>query len=261
MRKKAKYILASLLMFCFTTSVKAEECSYEKQVELNNIAATVKATYEETKIDTGLKTHPVDPATGEIDPNKEEPYYEDGFKVKILNITENIYVRVADTSKTTSYYDEDGDLIEDEKETYYYYEDTDKGTLTLDTISADTIHTYEIEIYDLAEDCSIGELRKITFRTPMYNSYSSLGACVENPEFEYCKKYISQPLNITLTDFMKRYDEYIEKNQKVTEEKENKLKDFYEKNKKVILITGSILIIVGVATTAIIVIRRRSRLI
>lgn len=251
MRKSAKCVLATLLMFCFAGNVKAAECSYDKQVELNNQAATVKAIYEEVDIDTGQTVYDVDPNTGEIDVTKEIPYIVSGFTLKILNITKDIYISVEDNGN----------------EKLYHYSDTDNGTLVLWTKEADSIYNYKIKVYGSSGDCNTGMLRSIDVKVPMYNWFSSLAICQSAPEFQYCQKYVTSELNITLDKFYSEINNYTSsKEQEKVEKKENKtfkqkIQEFYKENKKGIIIAISIVAVAGVATTAIIVVKRRSRLI
>lgn len=253
MRKNAKYIkyiILSLLSFCFVVNVSAEECSYEKQVELNNIASTVKATYEEVEIDTGETTYYVNPETDEVDINKEVSVTQKGFDIKILNITDDLYITI--TNQNTG----------DSKD--YYYSNSNSGTISLGVINAQEITTYSIKI-SAYRNCSGQELRTINLVIPKYNEYSELAFCNENPDFQYCQKYVtSEDYDITFEQFYKAMEKYKEENplkeEIVKKEDKDKFKEFFEKNKKVLIIAIAILI-VGGTTTVIIVIRRRSRLI
>lgn len=247
MRKNAKYILATLLLLCVTTSVNAEECDYAKQVELNNEASTVKAIYEETEIDTGMTTYYIDEETEEVDESKIIPLTEKGFTVKILNITENIYVHVSNDYDNT------------EKD--YYYKDTDNGVLVLNSFASDNVYNYKITVRGNSDGCSGKELRNITLMVPKYNEFSQLSACDEYPDFQYCQKFTSSMEEITISEFQKKLDEYKKNNKSQTAiEREIKEKNDEEKNKKMIIIAVVCLIVVGVATS-VIIIRKRSRLI
>ena len=243
MRKKAKYILASLLMFCFiTTSVNAEdECSYEKQVELNNLAATVKAVYEETGIDSGISYIPEE----EGDPDGEIMF--PAFKVKILNLSDNIFVNI------------EGDGLESKS---YYNSEVKNSTVELEPRLADDIYKYTIEVRGNVEGCYGEKLRTIELVVPKYNEFSEYDICKDIPGFEYCQKYTTASLEgISMAEFAKRAEDYkknhkseIEKN-----EKKNVIKNVL-KNKKVITVL-IVIAVLGVATATVLVIRRRSRLI
>lgn len=250
MRKNAKYILVSLMSFCFAVNVNAAECSYEKQVELNNIASTVKATYEETEIDTGETESYVD-EDGIIDESKQIPIKEKGFNVKVLNLTENTYIKV--NNETTGVSKE------------YYYSDSDNGTVTIGTYKADKVYSYSIVVRAIDNECSGIELRTINFVTPMYNPYSKYSFCKEYPNFEYCQEYTTDS-SFDLNDFIAKSNAYRNSNKKddqknETKKTQNKFLDFIKKNKKLLIVIGSIILIAGVTTIVIIIIRKRSRLI
>lgn len=252
MRKIAKGVLTALLMFCVVNSVNAAECSYERQVQLNDLAATVKETYQAVEVDTGRTTYYIDPETEIIDPNRVVKIMEKGFEVSVLNITEDLYLEVSEDGTNTT-------------KTYRYSDATD-NTVKLGTVVADKVITYTIKVKAATGDCAGTDLRTITLVLPRYNSYSELSYCDDNPNFEYCQEYITGE-DITYEEFLERTQNYVEPNKTTTEKTDedttfaDKLKDFYKKNKKVILIAGGAIVIMGVATAAIIVIRRRSRLI
>ena len=249
MRKNAKLILAALLLFCVTTSVNAEECDYSKQVELNTEASTVKAVYEETEIDTGETLFYVD-EDGIIDTSKEVPVVKKGFNVKLMNLTENIYANVVS---------DDGSVDDT-----FFYSDTDKGTVTIATIPADNIVNFKIELGSGLENCGDNSLRIINLTTPKFNEYSKSDFCNQYPDFEYCQEFTTT-LDIDYADFIQAADDYKVKVDSIKQEKENKkvsnkIKNFVKENKMLIII-ASILIVVGVATSVILVKRKRSRLI
>lgn len=249
MRKNAKYILVSLLSFCFAVNVNAAECSYEKQVELNNIASTVKATYEETEIETGETYSYVDD-DGIIHTDKQLAIKEKGFDVKLLNLTSDISVTVTS---------DDGRINKT-----YFYSDSNNGTVDLGKVLADKVITYTIKVYSNVDGCNL-DLRTINLVTPMYNSYSEMGFCTDYPNFEYCQEYTTDT-TYNLDDFMKKSEEYRKTNKKEeqkneTKKTQNKFLDFIKKNKKLLIVIGAIILIAGVTTIVIIIIRKRSRLI
>lgn len=247
MRKCAKYVLVTLLMFCFATSVKAEECSYEKKVDLAKQAASVKLTYEAVQIDADYTAF--NEGIGQ-----EVPVKEEGFRIKILNITKELSVTVSNSSN--------------EGEKTYYYNDTENGTLTLGDFLADEVVTYTLKIEAYAEGCYGEDLLTNNFVVPRWNEYSEYTVCEDYPEYDFCQKYTTSTKNMTLVDFQKGIENYKKNHKSVTKIKQdekksffNKIKDFFKKNKKVIVISVIALVIVGVATTTILIIRRRSRLI
>ncbi len=248
MRKNAKYILVSLLSFCFAVNVNAAECSYEKQVELNNIASTVKATYEAVDIDSGEKYY--DETFDENgNPNMKE-YYVKGFKVKLLNITNELSAEVTNSlgqSRTIS------------------YSDTDNGTIDLWTNKAENLITYSIKIRAADGDCAGIELRTIEILIPRYNYYSETSFCQNNPEFEYCQEFTTSSSDIDSIKFDEMSKKYTEEKNKDNKKEKiqknsflNKIKIFF-KEKGVIIF--SIIGIMGLIVVILLIIRKRRRLI
>lgn len=249
MRKNAKYLLLTLLIFCFAVKVDAAECSYEKQVELNNLAATVKATYEEVEIDTGETYSYVDD-DGIIYPDNQIPVKGKGFNVKLLNLTNDMSATITS---------DDGRI----NKTYFYSNSKD-GTVDLGNVLANKVVTYTIKIYSNVEGCNL-DLRTIMLVTPMYNSYSEMGFCSDYPNFEYCQEYTTDT-TYNLKDFREKAEEYRktnkkEENKEKTNKTENKFLNFIKNNKKLLIVIGSIILIAGVTTIVIIIIKKRSRLI
>lgn len=228
----------------------ASSCTYEQQAELNDIVANVKANYEPKEILNGK----AEAIYEEPDENGNVPwvdFYSKGFEISILNITEDIYVRVTNN-------------IDDEIRTFYY-KDTKDGVGTFETKESDELVTYTIEVYANKYSCAGEEFRKFSITTPIYNEYSNFRECEGHEDFYYCQQYITSD-NIPVYDFAEQLEKYVkEKEQKQEEEgKKNKsffekIKEFYNNNKLIINIVGGVVIIIGVTTTAILVKKKRSR--
>lgn len=255
MKKIVNSVITIILLLVFTINVNAAECSYEEQVKLNDIAATLKATYEEIDYETGEMSYYVDPETGIIDTDRLEKETTKGFKVSLLNITDQIQVEV--TNETTG------------ETNTYNASNTDNGTVILTARPADMIYNYKFVIRARGGDCTGTELRIMNLVVPKYNEYSDTSACTDYPNYQYCQKYLTTDLDIDFLTFYSGLDKYKETNpiKEETKTEETKLslseriKEFINKNKTVLIIIGSVVVIAGVATTAIIVVRRRSRLI
>lgn len=246
MRKSAKCVLATLLIFCFTGNVNAAECSYEKQVELNNLAATVKATYEEVEIDTG-ETYFDDMKFDENGENVVLKRYEKGFNIKLLNLPDNLSVEASNDlgfQKNISYLE------------------TNKGSIDIGTNKANQVINYTFKIKVATGACIGKELRVINLVVPMYNSYSETSYCQENPNFEYCNEYTTNAVQMDYIKFDEAVKKY-ESNKKEEEKKEEqtKIERILEiiKENKIIIISGISLIVIIVS--GVIVIKRRRRLI
>lgn len=246
-RVKKMFLLAIVVLI--PNLVNAESaCSYNEQAEINNIVANVKASYEVVEVSAG-KVLDIDhqDENGNI---PEIEYFEKGFDISILNITEDIYVKV--TNKN------------DNSVMTYKFADTNNGTLTFRTMDIEKLNTYTFEVYANKYQC-VGELfRKFTLDTPMYNPYSEMIACQENPEFYYCQAFIPSE-NITLNEFKTKVNEF-ENDKKLEEEKEKnkksfieRIKEFYSNNSILINILGIGIVLMGVGATVILVKKKRSR--
>lgn len=241
--KKINVFLVVLAVFLSPLKfVQAESsCSYSEQVEFNNLAANIRATYEAVDIYYG-KAIDIDGTGEEVD------VYSRGLKISILNITDDIYIKVKNT------------ITEEEKT--YYYKDTIDGVLTFDTDEVDEVTAYQVEIYANKYSC-INELYRVySFTTPRYNSYSKMEICKDNPGFYYCQEFV-QSKEIDINTFYKNLDNYkIKEEEKIEEESKtfwDRIKEFYGEHALVINLTASVIIIAGVTTTVILVKKRRSR--
>ena len=229
--------------------VQAESlCSYNEQAEINTIVSNVKANYEAVDIYAG-KTLDID----KQDENGNIPeidHYIKGFNINVLNITEDIYVKIKN------------DL--DENVATFKYSDLKEGIATLQVKETTKLVTYTIEVYSNKYACAGEIFRKISLTTPIYNEYANLAACKENPDFYYCQEYISSN-KITVNEFLNKLEEYkAQKEQESIEEEQKnnfwyKIKKIYEENKITIYAIGMIFVVMGVTTTVILIKKKRSR--
>lgn len=234
-------ILASVILFGPNNVLASSSCSYSEQAELNNISANVKATYEIEEIKTETLPDPDD-----IDDVIE--IYEKKVKVNILNVTDEIYIKVTNN--------------QNDETLMFYSRDARNGIISFYQNQVDTIVNYTIEVYANKYKCA-GELyKKLTLTTPMYNDYSELEACSNNPDFYYCQEYITTS-QISYSEFFEKVQKYEKKEEEKKQEQENSfwenLKEFYRDNKIVINVIGTIVVIGGVTATVILVKKRRSR--
>lgn len=244
-----KLFLLAIILLTPNLVTAASSCTYEQQAELNDIVANVKASYEVVDIYNG-KVYDVD------NPNSdgtflEKDHYIKGFNVSILNITNDIYVRVSNNKNK-------------EVKTYHYA-DTVDGTATFQTTEVESLITYTIEVFANKYSCVGEKLRELSITTPLYNNYSERLDCKDNTDFYYCQEFIPSE-NIPYNEFKTKMNEY--KTQKVEEEEKrkeenksflDKLKEFYNNYTVAIYIVGAVIIVAGVATTVILVKKKRSR--
>ncbi len=242
-----KFLLLAIILLS-PNVVRAESlCSYSEQAELNNIVGHVTAKYEAVDVYNG-KAVDVD----RQDENGNAPevdFYLRGLKISILNITEEISVKV--TSKN------------DGKEYTFEYKDTDNGVAEITTTDVEELNTYTIEVFANKYACIGERYRTFDLKTPMYNFYSQLQVCEENPGYYYCQEFIPTN-NINAEAFYKNIENYQQEEESPIEEPENKnfldkLKEFYENNKLIIYSVGMVIVVAGVATTVILIKKKRSR--
>lgn len=241
--KKGMAVLTSFLLFI--TNAKAA-CDYETQVNLRAQALNVNATYEINQRVYSVATDElVDMRPEDIpDLGQDTEYYTvDYVVVDVMNITEDIYVVIEDETGT-------------DIERIVHYSDTDEGTYRFEVPDTERIRPYKITIYSDHDDCLDEEIYNTTITTPKFNEYSYMVAC--NDE-ELGNEYYCQPY--TTVDFTVDPDQisdlYYEKMTALPEENKEENVSFWD-HYGVYMIVGSILVI-GVMATAILIIRKRSR--
>lgn len=246
MKKIIAVFLMLVVMLSWTSVDAASLCSYERQVELKKIASAVKLTYEEAEEEVDPDTYgpPDSPVEG------DGILYRNYFEIKLLNLTEDIYVKLENS------YNDDVKYIR--------YEDTDEGTFSIDWKNTEEVVTFTYTIFTSNKtECVNEKLSSGMFTIPKYNRYHNSVICEDIPDYYLCQKYIST--NVTFESFYENVNYYLEKNKnedKNEEEKEkgkvvNNIFDFLKDNK--IIIIASILFVGGVVTTVIVVKKRRSR--
>ena len=244
--KKGMAVLTSFLLFI--TNAKAA-CDYETQVNLRAQALNVNATYEINQRVYSVATDElVDMKPEDIpDLGQDTEYYTvDYVVVDVMNITEDIYVVIEDETGT-------------DVERIVHYSDTEEGTYHFEVPDTERIRPYKITIYSDHDDCLDEEIYNTTITTPKFNEYSYMVACNDEElgnEY-YCQPYTTVDFTISEGEIADLYYKKMEE-QTQTEEDNNK-NNFWERY-GVYIIVGSILII-GVVTTAILINRKRSRVI
>jgi len=215
MKKRLMGAVLGLALFCMpNTTIAASTCSYSEQAELNEIAANVKASYETTEVSGGFG----------INPDAENPVEEEvmipALKINIANITEDINVVVTNNV--------------DDTELSFSLFDTNNGIASFTLEDLSVARSYTIDIYSNKYSCSGELIRKLYLVTPLYNAYSEMEVCNENPDFYYCQEFITtEP--VTYEAFQSNLEKYLVK-EKIEEKKKEeksfieKLKEFYKDN-------------------------------
>lgn len=233
-------ILLLLFSICFINKVNAA-CDYETQVKLATEAANVKIQYEAGWYGTGEFVESEEPnENGEYLTEIEEPR----ITVSIYNLTPNIYITVKNK------------LTQDVKT--YRYENTNEGSLSFIRTDIENIVDYDITIYSNNSNCLDEKLLSVPLLTPKYNDYHNQYYCINSKKY-YCQEFITTEINMTEQEIWKDY----EKNSSSNPSEPPELKNDFWKKYQWWFIGGStiILIVIGVATTAILLKRKRSRVI
>ena len=252
MKKFGKLFLAVFVaLFSSITIVNAaSKCDYDEQVELNNVAANIKVSYEEA-IGVDNSEGSITSDVGVVADN-EYTY----FKISAFNLTEDVYIKI-----TNDYNNE---------VKYLYYSDSESGVASYEWKHLDAVTDFTISVYSSNKTgCPNEEYRVIYLTTPRSNWLSDSAACTGNEEFYYCQKYVLEKDEISVEEFEKQISEFSASKLKEEEQKEEeedkdwltKVQDFICENKITIIIISTIIVVGGVVTTVIVIKKRRSRLI
>ena len=198
------FLTFSLLMIA---NVKAETCSLEKQVTINNEAGLVSVNAEPFEYQYSSTVED----TGEV---SEFAGYLGS--INIYNLTENLYAVISNGSA---------------KKTVNYSADTN-GVNKVSTGSMNVLKNYTISIYPSDTKCGKTSLREFQVTIPIENPYYKMQICTQFLNIE----------NISRDDFTKGINEYINKKKSEEEEKRhegilNTATSFMKKHWLVILIS------------------------
>ena len=233
MKKSVILGLCGLLSFCAINTADASVCSTEEQVEIKKVSSHISTTYEE-------KQEALDPSMYVTnDDVGYDPVYADYFQVIFSNVNPKIYIKV-----TNDYNDE---------VKFIRYKDTDDGIYTFDWKNTDKITKFTYEVYSSAEtSCPDEKYFTGYVILPKYNEFSRRVVCNGVTDFEPCQKYIM--VDMDPVEQKRLITEYLSKKE---QEEEKKDKKWYTKigdlvnNHKILVVTGSIIVIAGVATVVV----------
>lgn len=242
-----------LTFFLFMTKVSAAStCDYSMQVELSNVASTIRANYAIEQKVMDMQGNVKEGVSIDEVTEDSDYFLLSRVMVHLYNLTDDVYVTMTSDkgfNKT------------------YYYSDTQNGEVSFDGGDLTEIVNYRIVIYSNKEECLGEEIRTIEFVTPMKNSYAFRTDCEAIPNFEYCQAYITAPFMASDSDITgsidKAYQKYMNE-QKEEEEWKNKtffekLEEIFQKNKVIIYLIFGVVIVIGALTTVVMIKKRRSR--
>ena len=244
--KKKRVVLSILLSCLFSiTNGYASKCNDEELAKINDEASKVKVSYD---ILTKQIPNPNDPNdAGE----KDETIDVDYIKVSVINLTDNLYIKITNSNDNTT--------------KVFYGKDASDGVISYDIDDTSAIANLNYVVYTtMNTSCADEQIIENVRTLPKYNDYYGTGACNLNPDAPECQKYITTDITPEdMENFNEKESDKVIKDINKKEEEKNKKnkKNIFEKNKKGIIIGGSIIIVMGVVTTAVVIKKRRSRLI
>ncbi|MGN1379690.1 MAG: hypothetical protein ACI4XR_04800 [Bacilli bacterium] len=240
--KKGKYYLFLFMILFIIRNVFAE-CTYEDQAKLNSEAATIKAIYEEQTGSLDLSNYIC--ADGQEECDTEYSF----FKVSVLNLSENFYIKVSEGKKTI---------------TTLTYNNIVDGIASFNVEDITETHTYKFDVYTSDKtNCKSSLNRSFYLTTPRINEYANYSICTEIPDYYLCQKYVTFT-DTGFSDFVDKIESYKKEEEEKEKEKNKtffeKVGDFIKKHRGV-FITGGVVIIVGIAGVIIIKQKRRKDII
>ena len=251
-KRKLASIIILALCICFSPVANAV-FDYETQVQLATEASNVNANYEISEVVYNIDTGEEVTGISEEEIAKDEnPYiYRNKITVNIYNLTENLKVSI---SGDNGYAEE------------FTYQESDNGMITFGADYAEEIVHYTIQVLSAHPDCTDDDLRTINLTTPKENEYYYYSACEGVDEY-YCQQFIDYDLNMTEGELLEKANASRNNNSQgeTSQEEQEKswwdnVKEYLDNNPWVIYVTiGVILVIAGVATTVIVIKKRRSK--
>ena len=250
-RRKLASILILTLCICFSPVANAA-CDYETQVKLATEASNVNTNYEISEIVMDMLTGQEVTGLSEEEIDNDDTHYirQDKVVIYIYNLTENLKVTV---SGDNGYEDT------------FTYQESDNGTVELEGGYLENIVNYTIKVLSANSNCSDDELRTISVVTPKKNTFHDMIAC-EGVEEYYCQEFIDYDLNMTEAEILEKANNVRESGlsfEDPQQEEKNwweNVKEYITNHPWIIYTTiGVIIVIAGVATTVIVIKKRRSK--
>lgn len=238
MRKALKYFIFTIILsfsLCFNVNA---ECSYTERKTLREKAKNIEIVVE-PKVE--IINSEGNTSFGENEPIVQTKHT---FDIHVLNVSPETFVKYYDTLTL--------------EERLLSYEDLVDGIHTFKDENSNDIITYTFEIYSTMDNCAGKLIDTKTVKKPKFNIYSNFSICSEEAlaNYSYCKKYITEELDLTEDEFMSKATKIKNANTPtapVVEEK-NKISDLIKKYWYL-----SIPVVVVVAGAAVIIIVRRKR--
>ena len=237
-KRKILVILLNIIAFSVIglKNVSAAACTLEQQVKVNNEAGLVSYSVQP------FEYHYSNPDVSAENKDSDETQIS-GYlgMLEIYNLTDNIYVTVADSNENS--------------QTKYTYNDSADGTVSLSTGSMEYLKNYTISIFASNEDCSKNAIRTIDVVVPRENRYYYSDYCENYPDYFYCSQFLNLE-EISQDDFNRGIKEYAKTHKSATNDnrKEGIIEvtaDFAKNNWLIIAIV--IIVILGIIAGAIVI--------
>ncbi len=244
--KKMRFLFTFILAFIIGVNSALAVCETSEMTQTRENAYRVNVSYDlmEEEVPKGEYTPPDGLTDEELENFK---MYNRYFNVYINNITDDLYVNVKNSvSGNTVRYDSS---------------DAKDGVITIRNDGVELITDLTIDIFPSNEDCGRNRIRSISQRLPKYNEYSEYQYCQEIPNYYLCREYIDFDIDYSATEVAKKANSYYL--EKIKEKEDNnmtvgeRVKSFFEKHKTAIIVSSVIIVGAGVATTIVIVLRKR----
>lgn len=173
-----KKFLVFIFLLLIPASVFADDCSYDKRVELNKEASKVTSSYEFIKNDTNDVI---------------------GFTISVYNLSDRLSLSyLIGNSK---------DPVNVSPEEYV------NGTYSFETYNISSAVTYKFTIKANADGC-FNNLKTISLTKPLKNTYADQIICNNeylDKDFYYCREWLNTPITYSYVDVMKKIQDEIKR--------------------------------------------------
>ena len=231
-----------ILIISFLNAINVNAaCTYVEKANLNEVASKVKTNYEIIE-----KTETYEVLDTDVNEVFTHEAIKSSFKINIYNITKDLYV-----TQHNGFNNEDTNI---------FFEDTENGIYTFLTDDLENIINFKYDIYSNLENCTGDILKTYNFIKPKLNLYSQHGACDGLEDIPYCKKYITEDLNIEESEISRRVEEYLASKNTQSEQGNNKKNIIETLKENYIYVILGVGIVAGALTTTIIIVKKRSAL-
>ena len=239
MKKIVRIVLVVMVSLILLMNNVNAECDDKTRLEINSAASNVTADLEMVKkvIDLYGVVHPeVDEKLAYVTGSGYAPAMFSYINVN--NISDKIYLNFAnDDDNVNEIIDLNAAL---------------NGKWQYEVPDVSKIRTYTIKIFSNVDGCSDEEIRTISIKSPMYNTYSESRLC-ENNDAYYCQEYVTTPIDMDVIELMwQKENESSNNNSNSEAENVNENSNF----KKILLYIGTgVAIIIVIAIIVLIIMR------